>query len=320
MGRTVPLTIVKGGIDRLRPKGGARADNLYDLVNGYVTAEQTVAVRPGTRQLVAVGLEDTIGLVAFGGEYHVFSSHAPPSPYTIVAFTEIGADTFEVPEGVTSLTLLVVGAGGPGGGLNERGGGGGAGEVFFVEAHTVTPLDTLDLFVGDPSGDTSYDSDFDGVTAVGGGAGADQTSEDGGNGASGGGGANTGGTGGIGSDGGNGGDGTNGAGGGGGGAADVGGDAVLDVPGQGGPGVDVINDFGTTYGAAGFFGGGGGGGSFNEPGAVGGFGGGGTGASDGVDATPGTPNTGGGGGGGVSIDVAAIGGSGIILVRYLTPV
>lgn len=72
MPRTVPLTIVKGGIDRLRPKGGARADSLFDMVNCHVTAEGTVVVRPGTRRLANLPV-GTVGLVAFDSFYHVFS-------------------------------------------------------------------------------------------------------------------------------------------------------------------------------------------------------------------------------------------------------
>jgi hypothetical protein len=34
--RPVPVTTLRGGINRLRTKGGARADELYDLLNGYV--------------------------------------------------------------------------------------------------------------------------------------------------------------------------------------------------------------------------------------------------------------------------------------------
>lgn len=73
MSRTAQLTVVKDGINRLRPKGGARADSLYDLVNGYVTAERTVVNRPGTRRLVQLPA-GTVGLVAFEDLYHVFAS------------------------------------------------------------------------------------------------------------------------------------------------------------------------------------------------------------------------------------------------------
>ena len=40
--RAIPLTTIKSGINRLRTKGGARADTLYDLLNGYVTEAGTV--------------------------------------------------------------------------------------------------------------------------------------------------------------------------------------------------------------------------------------------------------------------------------------
>ncbi len=69
--RVLPLTVVRGGINRQRIKGGALADSLYDLLNGYVTVAGTVVARPGTLR------EDTLdpltrGLVAFDGSRHVF--------------------------------------------------------------------------------------------------------------------------------------------------------------------------------------------------------------------------------------------------------
>lgn len=72
--RTAQLTVIKDGINRLRPKGGARADSLYDLLNGYVTSERTVVVRPGTRRLTPDALPvETVGLVAFESLYYVFA-------------------------------------------------------------------------------------------------------------------------------------------------------------------------------------------------------------------------------------------------------
>jgi hypothetical protein len=70
--RPAQLTAIKDGINRLRPKGGARADSLYDLLNAYVTAERTVVGRPGTRRAARLPA-GTVGLVAFEGVYHVFS-------------------------------------------------------------------------------------------------------------------------------------------------------------------------------------------------------------------------------------------------------
>lgn len=79
------LTVVKGGISRLRSKGAAPQDVLYDLLNGYVTAEKTVRVRPGTIRTATLPTGATKGLVAFDGSRHVFSSElvSVPDGYTL---------------------------------------------------------------------------------------------------------------------------------------------------------------------------------------------------------------------------------------------
>jgi len=66
------LSAVKAGITRLRDKGGASPDSLYDLVNGYVTAARTIKCRPGTRIEVVLP-PGTKGLVWFQGKFVVFS-------------------------------------------------------------------------------------------------------------------------------------------------------------------------------------------------------------------------------------------------------
>lgn len=67
------LTTVKGGITRQRTKGAALKDSLYDLLNGYVTAQKTVRVREGTflHDTLPAG---TIGLVDYDDTFHVFAS------------------------------------------------------------------------------------------------------------------------------------------------------------------------------------------------------------------------------------------------------
>lgn len=67
----IPLTTIKGGLSRLRVKGAALRDSLYDLVNGYVTASKTVKVRPGTVRTAQLNTL-TKGLVAFEDQFHVF--------------------------------------------------------------------------------------------------------------------------------------------------------------------------------------------------------------------------------------------------------
>lgn len=67
------LTTVKGGLTRLRTKGAALKDSLFELLNGFVTTQRTVKVRPGTI-LDATLPAGTIGLTSFGGNLHVFAS------------------------------------------------------------------------------------------------------------------------------------------------------------------------------------------------------------------------------------------------------
>lgn len=76
--RTQALTAVKAGITRLRDKGGASADSVYDLLNGYVTAARTIACRPGTR-IDEVFPPGTKGLVWFHNIWVAFSHNVTPS-------------------------------------------------------------------------------------------------------------------------------------------------------------------------------------------------------------------------------------------------
>lgn len=91
-----PLTVIDGGINRLRTKGGASSKSLYDLLNGYVTSQKTVKVRPGTIRTQSLDT-NTKGLVAFKGGFHVFSheSVSVPSGYTLHILTHplSGGDT-----------------------------------------------------------------------------------------------------------------------------------------------------------------------------------------------------------------------------------
>lgn len=70
--RSQALTTVKAGIQRLREKGGASAESLFDLVNGYVTAQRTVRSRPGTAHVTTLPA-GTKGLMAFAGKLVVFA-------------------------------------------------------------------------------------------------------------------------------------------------------------------------------------------------------------------------------------------------------
>lgn len=76
--RTQALTAVKAGITRLRDKGGASSDSVYDLLNGYVTAARTIKCRPGTRIEVELP-EATKGLAWFRGRFVAFSHQVTDS-------------------------------------------------------------------------------------------------------------------------------------------------------------------------------------------------------------------------------------------------
>lgn len=102
--RDAPLTTIQGGINRLRTKGGARADTLYDLVNGYRLDTGEVQARPGTKRHAQLD-QATRGLVSFGGSLHTFCHKAvfvpagytlnilvPPPPVSSGSFTLIGGD------------------------------------------------------------------------------------------------------------------------------------------------------------------------------------------------------------------------------------
>jgi hypothetical protein len=82
--RDAPLTVLKGGINRLRTRGGARADTLYDLLNAYLTEDGTVKVRPGSFRVANLP-ESTKGLTYFDGSRHTFAAAvvAVPAGYTL---------------------------------------------------------------------------------------------------------------------------------------------------------------------------------------------------------------------------------------------
>lgn len=75
--RNVALTVVKGGINRQRTKGGALNESLYDLVNAYITRSKTIVPRPGTLRVYdlsgdSAGASLSKGLVSHDGGLHVF--------------------------------------------------------------------------------------------------------------------------------------------------------------------------------------------------------------------------------------------------------
>jgi hypothetical protein len=253
--------------------------------------------------------------------------------YKVHTFTSSG--TFTVYTGGEIELLCVAGGGGGGRG---RGGGGGAGGLIYKERYAIGSGD-ITVTVGDggsggtvnsqiaPSGGNSV---FGTLTAIGGGGGAGSLAVtnsflSGGTGGSGGGGSGNSPSPGPGGVGGNNTDtqGSKGgasysnnisytAAGGGGGAGGLGGSAVLNVAGAGGPGLQYsINGTNSFYAA-----GGGGGGDGTAVPASGGSSVGGNGRNGAVGENA-IANTGSGGGGGGTLQNGGNGSNGIIIVRYL---
>ena len=265
--------------------------------------------------------------------------------YSVVSFTTVGACDWTVPSTVTEVTYLVVGGGG--GGAGGGGGGGGVLSNHGVSTLAVTPSTTMSIVVGagglnggggnggnSASATSGGNSTFGAITATGGGYGGTRGRTPA-NGGSGGGGGwdNPGqsislGVVGQGNSGGRSDRGSYGASGGGGGATGTGGNARgQHLGGDGGAGAStLITGVTTSYG-----GGGGGGVNANcncvhpNGGGTGGVGGGGIGSSLGYgggayfNGSAGLVNTGGGGGGtDPESNLAGNGGSGIVIVRYLS--
>lgn len=234
------------------------------------------------------------------------------------------SDFFWVPPGVTSIDLLLVGAGGAGGTGSQGAGGGGGGEVIEVLGLAVSPFDRFAYSIGIgglPAGPAATATAIAGYTARPGGRGGDGSNTNRST-------ANAYNTGGLGTGSGtpptfpagipgtainnSGGSattpGSGSHGGGGGAGSGTGGGAGSTLSGgTGGAGVDMSANWGTEYGDNGWFGGGGGG-SGPLPGLP--FAGGGAPG----DGSGGRTRSGGGGGGN-----GGIGQNGTILVKYTLP-
>ena len=106
------------------------------------------------------------------------------SALTTGSYTTVGASTFTVPAGVTSINIIAVGGGGGGSSLYTSGVGGSGAKV--TSTVSVTPGQVLDLFVGATSGpgsnqnvggggSTTISSGGAPLVIAGGGGGAGQT-------------------------------------------------------------------------------------------------------------------------------------------------
>ena len=250
--------------------------------------------------------------------------------YTVIKFTEDGTFT---PTSAFNVEYLVVGGGGSGGGsVTDVGGGGGAGAFRTATGHAVT-AQSYNITVGAggvgvsgrQNGNAGGDSTFDTITMNGGGYGGEQGNSGGNSatGSGGGGGWTSTSASSSGSYGNNGGFSTNpslnsAAGGGGSGSAGQNGQGSS-VGGAGGNGTSSsITGSAVTYAV------GGGGGGYGGTSGVGGAGGSSTTTSNGSadanssNADPNTGNGSGGTGGSSATRSSGNGGSGVVILRFLT--
>ena len=210
--------------------------------------------------------------------------------YTVQKFTNVGTNSLSCSGSINDAEVLIV-AGGGGGRSNPGGPGSGGGGAGGLIASTVSISGTMPVIVGNGGGGdvgNGGNSSFANLTAIGGGMGGYISA--GNAGGSGGGAEESGGLTGV-----------------------PGGYINEYYPGKGGAGInsDIVQD-GVNVGYAG----GGGGGSMYGTSSTATHGGGYSVANN--NATSGTPNTGGGGGGGHQGYAGGSGGTGIVIVRYLT--
>lgn len=72
--RSVTLNASKAGMTRLRDKGGASPETLFELTNAYINASRSPTQRPGTTWVYQFGA-NTHGLVAFQGVFYSFTDN-----------------------------------------------------------------------------------------------------------------------------------------------------------------------------------------------------------------------------------------------------
>ncbi|MDE2097522.1 MAG: hypothetical protein KGL39_09775 [Patescibacteria group bacterium] len=71
--RAVPLIGLQRGIDRLRIKGGASRQALYNLTNAYINQEGVIVPRAGTTRVATLD-STSVGLMASEGIFNIFST------------------------------------------------------------------------------------------------------------------------------------------------------------------------------------------------------------------------------------------------------
>lgn len=311
----------------------AEIAEIYNSGNGAELQNTTIVGSKPTNVQTGSRLEETDTRKIYSSEQSSNVTQITDGSHTVLQFT--GNATFTPSSSFNVEAIVVAGGGGSGGG------GGGAGGIVYDAVKAVTAQSyTITVGSGGDGGSNSYngtageDSVFDNITAKGGGYGAKDNTNGGSGGSGGGGGATSinvgaggsatqtasGGDTGYGNAGGS--FGNNSAphpNGGGGGAGGAGGNGSGSTCGSGG--IGIVNPIsgstiGELSGGSYYLGGGGGGGRSGLTQGSGGLGGGGNGSAS--TGENGTANTGGGGGGSFGNTSAGNGGSGVVILRFLT--
>ncbi len=79
MTRAVVLNTSAAGMTRLRGKGGASPETLWELTNGYVTASRAIQQRPAINYYTTFPATSR-GMTVFNGVMYTFTAHAVSNP------------------------------------------------------------------------------------------------------------------------------------------------------------------------------------------------------------------------------------------------
>ena len=167
----------------------------YAVTSGVLppnmTLNSSTGVISGTPNAVGSDTTYTFGITPTAAGYSAAerSFNIIVKAPIVQSFTAVGSTTFNVPVGVTSAQVVVVGGGGAGGTRNagtngagtDGGAGGGGGGMIDHPAYPLTPGGSVTVTVGggagqntngtNTKGSNGSNSSFDALTAIGGGGG-----------------------------------------------------------------------------------------------------------------------------------------------------
>lgn len=134
-------------------RGNNESNIDFDIDNELIQKSQTTGARIDAWTDTS-NMNDNLwghSVAAAGG--YVYAAGGNNVASTTTVYSSTGSGTFNVPSGVTSITVKVWGAGGGGGGGGSASSGGaGGGGGYATAVLTVTPLESLNVYVGSGGG------------------------------------------------------------------------------------------------------------------------------------------------------------------------